>query len=90
MLLEILRIGGHPQMLRHAGRQEPVFATPHGLDIKALGAERDVERTRTIAREGTSAERQEDTYREALLDGAEEHEALKAVVDQIRTETEDG
>ena len=76
MLLEILRIGGHPQMLfawlkadntrlgeriekrmddlRHAGRQEPVFATPHGLDIKALGAERDVERTRTIAREGAA------------------------------------
>ena len=54
------------------------------------GAERDVERARTIAREGTSADRQEDTYREALLDGAKEQAAPKAVVEQIRTETEDG
>ena len=41
-----------------------------------------------IAREGTSADRQEDTYREAMLDGASEQEALRTVVERIRRETE--
>ena len=57
-------------------------------DITALRAEQHIERTRTIARQGTSADRQEDTYREARLDGASEQEALKVVTDQIRAETE--
>ena len=57
-------------------------------DIEALGAGRELERVRMIAREGTSADRQEDAYREAMLDGADEDEALKVVVEQIRTETE--
>ena len=59
-------------------------------DIEALGAAREFDRVKAIAREGTSADRQEDTFREAMLDGANEDEALKAVVEQIRTETEDG
>ena len=58
-------------------------------DIEALEAGREFERLKVIAREGTSADRQEDTYREAILDGASEDEALKAVVEQIRVETED-
>ena len=41
-----------------------------------------------IAKEGSSAERQEDTYREAMLDGASETEALRTVVDLIIAETE--
>lgn len=54
----------------------------------ALGCEAELERVLRIAEEGTSAERQEDTYREALLDGASESEALRAVVDESILETE--
>ena len=41
-----------------------------------------------IGEQGSSAERQEDTYREAMLDGAGESEALRAVVDLVIDETE--
>ena len=55
---------------------------------RALGCEGALEGVLRIASGGTSAERQEDTYREALLDGAAEDEALRAVVDGIIRETE--
>ena len=58
---------------------------PHA---KALGCEAHIAHAVEIAQRGSSAERQEDTYREAKLDGASEREALCAVVDQVRTETE--
>ena len=60
------------------------------LDIHArtLRCEAELQRCVEIAREGTSAERQEDTYREALIDGASEHRALGAVVKLVRRETE--
>ena len=64
------------------------FETRMAQDIVALGAGSYFKRAKEIAREGTSADRQEDTYREAILDGASEQEALKAVVEQIRAETE--
>ena len=59
--------------------------SPHARALDCEGALRHVIR---IAEQGASAERQEDTYREALLDGASESEALRAVVDQIITDTE--
>ena len=40
-----------------------------------------------IAREGTSAQRQLNTYAAAVADGASEHEALVAVVDELIVET---
>ena len=55
---------------------------------RALGCERALRHVTDIAEKGTSAERQEDTYRETRLDGASEAEALRAVVDQIIAETE--
>ena len=59
--------------------------SPHA---RALGCEAHIAPAVEIARRGSSAERQEDTYREAKLDGASEHEARCAVVDQVRNETE--
>ena len=59
--------------------------SPHARALDCEGALRHVIR---IAEQGASAERQEDTYREALLDGASESEALRAVVDQIIADTE--
>ena len=55
---------------------------------RALGCEEPLRNVVRIAEQGTSAERQEDTYREALLDGASESDALRAVVDGIVSETE--
>ena len=57
-------------------------------DAEALGCEQELERIIRIGEQGTSAERQEDTYREAMLDGASERDALGAVVDLIIAETE--
>jgi carboxylate-amine ligase len=42
---------------------------------------------RTIVRDGTSAHRQLSVYREALESGAEEKEALEAVVDHLIEDT---
>lgn len=43
----------------------------------------EVRHARTIVAEGTSAHRQIATYQRALEDGASEHEALQAVVDEL-------
>ena len=59
-------------------------------DARALGCEDEVEHVRRIIREGSSADRQEDVYRQAMLDGASEGEALRRVVDSIIEETESG
>ena len=59
---------------------------PHA---QAMNCETQLRHTVTIARAGTSAERQEDVYREAKLDGASEREALRAIVELVRNETED-
>ena len=55
---------------------------------RSLGCERALEHIVEIGERGSSAERQEDLYREAKLDGASETEALRAVVDGIIAETE--
>lgn len=59
--------------------------SPHA---RALGCEDALGHVMAIGEQGSSAERQEDCYREARLDGASEAEALRAVVDQIIADTE--
>lgn len=56
-------------------------------DADELGCVTEVERARVIAREGTSAARQIETYETALTGGATEHEALQAVVDELIVDT---
>ncbi|MEM8795192.1 MAG: carboxylate-amine ligase [Pseudomonadota bacterium] len=56
-------------------------------DAEALDCVREVEYIRTIVKDGTSADRQRKLYLEMLETGAEQHEALKAVVDQLIAET---
>ena len=59
-----------------------------GDDARALGCEEAVTRAPRIVSEGGSADRQEDVYRQAMLDGADSGEALRAVVDSVIAETE--
>ena len=59
-------------------------------DAHALGCEEALARIPRIVAEGNSADRQEDVYRQAILDGAESHEALQAVVDLVIAETDPG
>ena len=59
-----------------------------GDDARALGCEEAVARAPRIVSEGGSADRQEDVYRQAMLDGADSGEALRAVVDSVIAETE--
>jgi len=59
-------------------------------DARALGCEGELERIGRIIREGSSADRQEDVYRQAMLDGADEAQALRAVLSSILEETESG
>ncbi|MBE0531281.1 MAG: carboxylate-amine ligase [Rhodospirillales bacterium] len=56
-------------------------------DAEALGCRRQVERTRQIARQGTSAHRQIETYTRAIGTGATPKEALWATVDELIEET---
>ena len=58
-------------------------------DARTLGCEAALARTERIVAEGSSADRQEDVYRQAMLDGADIGEALRAVVDSVIAETED-
>ena len=57
-------------------------------DARALGCEAQLARIPRIIAEGNSADRQEDVYRQAMLDGADGPEALRAVVDSVIAETE--
>lgn len=54
---------------------------------RKLGCWNEVQYVETILREGTSADRQIRAYDQALRDGNSEEDALKAVVDQLVTET---
>lgn len=56
-------------------------------DAEALNCVAEVEHARTIVQRGTSADFQLATYRDALSNGASEHEAMKAVVDILIEET---
>lgn len=59
-------------------------------DAVALGCVAEIERLRKIASEGTSADRQVAVFRAALEAGADEAEALRAVVDHLVAETLEG
>ena len=59
-----------------------------GDDARALGCEAALARIERIVAQGSSADRQEDVYRQAMLDGADSEEALRAVVDSVIAETE--
>ena len=56
-------------------------------DAKRLGCTREVRAVRDIVARGTSAHRQVAVYEKALADGADEEEALRAVVDWLVAET---
>ena len=61
-----------------------------GEDAQVLECESEIAHITRIVREGSSADRQEDVYRQAMLDGAREDEALRRVLDSIIEETESG
>ena len=57
-------------------------------DAQALRCLSELEHIGHIIRYGSSADRQEDVYRQGRLDGASHDQALKAVVDSVVDETE--
>ncbi len=57
------------------------------VDAEALDCVEEVERARDIVKRGTSADLQRDVYVKSMEDGADEHEALVAVVDHLIEET---
>ena len=57
-------------------------------DADALRCRSELEHIEHIIRYGSSADRQEDVYRQRRLDGASHDQALKAVVDSVIDETE--
>ena len=57
-------------------------------DADALRCRSELEHIGHIIRYGSSADRQEDVYRQRRLDGASHDQALKAVVDSVIDETE--
>ena len=59
-------------------------------DARAFECESEVEHIGRIVREGSCADRQEDIDRLARLDGADEGQALRSVVDAIFEEAERG
>ena len=56
-------------------------------DAEALGCMQEVNHTREIIHNGTSAHRQISVYEQALTDGASESDALKAIVDMLIKDT---
>ena len=61
-----------------------------GSEADALGCRAEVERARTIAAEGTSADRQLAVFRAATAAGRSEQAALRDVVDHLIAETLEG
>lgn len=55
--------------------------------LDELGSRKEIEYINTIIEKGTSADRQLEVYRQAKSGGAEDKEALFAVVDNLRKET---
>jgi carboxylate-amine ligase len=55
--------------------------------VDELGSRKEIEHINTILERGTSADRQIEAYQKALADGADEENALKAVVDFLVQET---
>ncbi len=65
--------------------EEMLVATE--VDARRLGISQELAHIRTIAKEGTSAHRQLSVYHQALDDGADQHQALSAVVDHLIDDT---
>jgi carboxylate-amine ligase len=61
-----------------------------GDEAQRLGALSHVEHVRSIVAHGTSADRQRAVYQDAITGGAEEQDALNAVVDHLIAETMEG
>lgn len=61
-----------------------------GAQVGVLGSENQMEGARSIVANGTSADRQRSVHGRALADGAEDSEALCAVVDHLIAETVEG
>ena len=55
--------------------------------VDELGSRAEIEHIKTILDRGTSADRQIQVYQKALADGADEKDALIAVVDFLIDET---
>ena len=60
------------------------------IDAQVLDCEQEIQHARTILKHGTSAHRQLACYQQALEGGAEPTEALRAVVDMLIIETQQG
>jgi carboxylate-amine ligase len=58
--------------------------------VDELGSRKEVEYIHTMLEQGTSADRQLATYRQALAHGATSHDALITVMDQLIAETAQG
>jgi len=58
--------------------------------VDSLGSRKEVEHILTIARNGTSADRQLAVYQRALAEGQSEQDALNAVVDHLVAESAEG
>ena len=58
--------------------------------MPALGCERELGHVMTVIREGSGADRQLDHYRLRRLEGDNQEEALRAVVDLVMAETREG
>ncbi len=59
-------------------------------DAAVLGCEAEIERLPDMVAKGTSADRQRNVYRDVLASGADERDALKAVVAHLIEEFEEG
>jgi carboxylate-amine ligase len=77
---------GRGEVVPYADLLEEILELIH-TDAEARGCLAEVERARDILARGTSAHRQLAIYRDALAQGADEREALHAVIDWLIEET---
>lgn len=80
----------------HGGSQVPIRDLIESLveevaeDAKFFGCTEELDRVRAIAGHGTSAQRQRAVFQEAKAAGADDREALRAVVDWLQAATLEG
>ncbi len=80
---------GRGEVVPYADLLEEILDMVHS-DAQARGCLDEIEAAREILERGTSAHRQLAIYREALAQGADEREALHAVIDWLIEETLNG
>jgi carboxylate-amine ligase len=80
---------GRGQIVPYADLLDEILSLVQS-DAQDLGCTAEVEHARTIIKRGTSAHRQIACYQSALDNGADEAEALRAVVDLLIEETLEG